>query len=361
MFGVYSQQGGGQSVPEVIIVGGMNSRIFRSTDDGLTFSEQIVYHPSQPSTPATWNGVFYCNGKFFISSAYGCMVSHDYGLTWVNIINQAMQSIVWNGTYYFAGIGRTIRRSGDLVTWTSLTLSGSSYHNAEDLCVVGEDVYWSQNRGNLTQYLSIQKCVAPYGSFNISSINTATPATIPTGTNGRLYKTSNGLILTAGGGGTQQRIYSTTNYTTLTAANPAYSQSQSTVIDIVVGNNAYLFAPGTFRGMGTPVIDVLSTQSIPNNLGVTSIDTNGTTFVARVTGTTTAVWRRDVTASVTAWTSTSMGFTPNIVFYTGKSFLVMNNTSVRRSETGTSGWSAAINPFGSNSFSGAKIASNYKV
>ena len=367
MYGVYSQQAsGGASVPEVLIIGGNNSRVFRSTDDGLSFTTQIIYHPSAPSTATTWSKVFYCNGKFFISGVNGCMVSHDYGLTWVNIINEEMRSIVWNGTYYFAGIGYQIRRSADLATWTALTPSGSLYQRGDDLCVDNNNnVYWSQNRNtSVSTYLSIQKCVAPYNSGNISSINAGTPGAIPTGTNGRLYKTSNGLILSTYNGNTQQRIYSTTNYATLTAASGSYQVTQSVLFDIVVGEYAYKFGPNTqsIRGRGTPVIDVLSTTTSPNNLGVHFMDTNGTTFVARVSGTTTAVWTRDVTANSTAWTSTNMGFNPLNVFYTGKSFLVMNGSNLRRSETGLGGWSTATNPFSNQLNNSANInpASSYK-
>lgn len=367
MYGVYSQQasGGGVSVPEVLIIGGINSRIFRSTDDGVSFTTQIVYHPSQPSTPVAWDKVFYCNGKFFISGNYGCMVSHDYGLTWVNIINQHMSSIVWNGTYFFAGINYQVRRSADLVTWTNVSTQGISHNRADDLCVVDNNVYWSINRdttiGN-SSFLGIRKCVPPYNSSGAFPVPNHT--SIPNGTNGYLYQTSNGLVLTTSGGGTQQRIYSTTNYTSFTAAAPGYSVSASLEFDIVVGDQVFKFGSTSdvIRGRGTPVIDALYTTTHPNNNRVNTIDTDGTTFVAAYGST--RIFTREVTANTTAWTSSSFIFIPNTVFYTGKSFLVFNNLSLRRSETGIGGWSIVITPFGSNgtaTINKNKIASSYKI
>lgn len=368
MYGVYSQQsGGGPSVPEVLIIGGSNSRIFRSTDDGLTFTTQIVYHPSQPSTPLPWGRVFFCNGKFFISAGtVGSMVSHDFGLTWVTVRNEGIYSIVWNGTYYFACFNYQIRRSADLVTWTNLSSNGVAFQNGDDLCVVGNDVYWSTNRNiesSPRSFLGIRKCVAPYNMANVTSINV--PGSVPHGTIGLLHKTSNGLILTARINNTsQQRIYSTSDYITLTAANSSYISTVNSVkFDIVVGDYAYILsAVIPFGGYGSPVINTLSSTTAPNNSRALYVDTDGTTFVTKVPGTQTLIWTRAVTANSTAFSSTDVGFNATSVFYTGKSFLVMNGTNLRRSETGTSGWSTAINPFSGN-FNGGTIslASSYKI
>lgn len=377
MYGVYSQQASGGVIPfqEVIIIGGSNNRIFRSTDDGVSFSEQTVPHPSIPTFAVAWRNVFYCNGKFFISgmwngSGYGTMVSHDYGLTWVNISNQAIESIVWNGTYYFAGFNKQIRRSANLTSWTNLTLQGENYQSTQDLCVDNNNnVYWSSNKWDeLGLLLGIQKCVAPYNSENISLIGAPNPSSIPNETRGTLYKTSNGLILGTYGSVASQRIYSTVNYTSLVAASSSYVITGYGTFDIVVGAYAYKFGTTSdvIKGRGTPIIaGGLSSTTHPNNGRATSIDTDGTTFVTKSsTGSGGFIWTRAVTANTSTWTSTAMGFIPTSVFYTGMSFLVMNATNVRRSVTGTSGWSTATTPFGGNSYNdygNRNIASSYKV